>query len=487
MSVEDRRFIEIMETGNVWYLPHFGVYHPPKPDKICVVFDFEQMFHNFYVNPDHQNLLRFLWFENNEKTKNIIEYQMTVHLFGNTSSPAVATFGLRKTADDGEEEFGHAANDFVCNTIYVDDGLTSCSNPDEAIDLVKNTQTMLATANLKLHKIASNAVELAPKQATTIPRLELCAAVLASKAVKWITRELKLRIDKVIFYTDSKVVLGYIQNESHCFYVYVANRIQIIRSITDPPQWRYVETKENPADIATRGKSSKDLMESVWFKGPEFLRNVDPPAQTELSPEPFLIADNDPEVRVKATIYTTQLRVIKGLTSERFNRFSKWNSLRRAIANLIIKAKILKSQNQISTPRKRNAHQTHLVKLPVRKLPRNPSAAELRQSEVQNQLSQKSLSPKSSIYRLDPFVDVKCITKKDRLPMCITYRLETPPPFTNVGAIHIEVLETMDSSSFICALRRFFSIRGPPSLLRTQVLNRMFSDLGPCQLMHELL
>ncbi|CAB4013852.1 Hypothetical predicted protein [Paramuricea clavata] len=165
-------------------------------------------------------------------------------------------------------------------------------------------------------------------------------------------------------------------------------------------------------------------MESVWFEGAEFLRNVDPPAETELSPEPFLIADNDPEVRVKATIYTTQLRVIKGLTSEGFNRFSKCNSLRRAIANMIIKAKTLKSQNQISTSRKRNAHQTHLVKLPVRKLPRNPPAAELRQSEVvmiktaqseayaeeietlqQNQLSQKSLSPRSSIYPLQPFVD----------------------------------------------------------------------------------
>ena len=76
-----------------------------------------------------------------------------------------------------------------------------------------------------------------------------------------------------------------------------------------------METKENSADIATRGKSSKDLMESVWFKGPKFLSNVDPPAQTELTPEPFLIADNDPEVRVKATIYTTQLRVTKGLIS----------------------------------------------------------------------------------------------------------------------------------------------------------------------------
>ena len=33
-------------------------------------------------------------------------------------------------------------------------------------------------------------------------------------------------------------------------------------------------------------------------------------------------------------------------------------------------------------------------------------------------------------------------------------------------AIHIELLETMDASSFICALRRFFSIRGPATRLR---------------------
>ena len=33
-------------------------------------------------------------------------------------------------------------------------------------------------------------------------------------------------------------------------------------------------------------------------------------------------------------------------------------------------------------------------------------------------------------------------------------------------AIHIELLETMDTSSFICALRRFFSIRGPDLRLR---------------------
>lgn len=173
----------INESGKVWYLPHFGVYHPRKPGKIRVVFDssaefhgvslnkellsgpdtlnsllgilvrfrknyvavacdIEQMFHNFHVNPEHQDLLRFLWFEDNDKTKDIIEYQMTVHLFGNTSSPAVATFGLRKTAVNGEEEFGHDAKDFVCNDFYVDDGLTSCSRPDEAVALKQHSRAL---------------------------------------------------------------------------------------------------------------------------------------------------------------------------------------------------------------------------------------------------------------------------------------------------------------------------------------------------------
>ncbi|XP_028407838.1 uncharacterized protein LOC114530418 [Dendronephthya gigantea] len=191
---------EVTNPEKVWYLPHLGVYHPRKPGKIRVVFDssaefqgsslnkellsgpdilnnplgilirfrlnhvavvcdIEQMFHNFYVSPTHRNLLRFLWFEGNDKTK-IIEYHMTVHLFGNTSSPSVAMFGLRKTADDGEEKFGQVVKEFVKNDFYVDDGLTSCSTSKEAIDLIKNSQSMLATANLRLHKIASNSTQV---------------------------------------------------------------------------------------------------------------------------------------------------------------------------------------------------------------------------------------------------------------------------------------------------------------------------------------
>ncbi len=118
---------------------------------------------------------------------------------------------------------------------------------------------------------------LSPKQATTVPRLELCAAVLSAQAVKWITHELRLNVDEIVFYTDSRVVLGYIQNESRRFYVYIANRIQIIRSISDPSQWRYVGTGVNPADIATRCKPAKQLMASSWFDGPNFLRQLPSP------------------------------------------------------------------------------------------------------------------------------------------------------------------------------------------------------------------
>ena len=75
------------------------------------------------------------------------------------------------------------------------------------------------------------------------------------------------------YYTDSKVVLGYIKNDTRRFHVYVANRVQTIRNLSQPDQWEYVESSVNPADQATRGLKPDQLMESSWIKGPDFLRN----------------------------------------------------------------------------------------------------------------------------------------------------------------------------------------------------------------------
>jgi hypothetical protein len=83
------------------------------------------------------------------KEKDVIVYRMVVHLFGNTSSPAVATFGLRKTAEEGEKEFGRDAKHFVVKDFYVDDGLTSRDTAEGTVSLIKNT-----------HKIASNSIKV---------------------------------------------------------------------------------------------------------------------------------------------------------------------------------------------------------------------------------------------------------------------------------------------------------------------------------------
>ena len=56
--------------------------------------------------------------------------------------------------------------------------------------------------------------KVAPKSGHTIPRLELCAAVLAVEVFKTIREHLKLTFEEVFFFTDSKVVLGYIKNRS---------------------------------------------------------------------------------------------------------------------------------------------------------------------------------------------------------------------------------------------------------------------------------
>lgn len=54
--------------------------------------------------------------------------------------------------------------------------------------------------------------KLAPQSDPTIPRLELCAAVLAVEMSELIHDELDLKVDSTTFYSNSKVVLGYINN-----------------------------------------------------------------------------------------------------------------------------------------------------------------------------------------------------------------------------------------------------------------------------------
>ena len=83
---------------------------------------------------------------------------MRVHVFGNSPSPAVAIYGLRRAAQRGEARYGADTKQFVQRHFYVDDGLVSVPTDSAAIDLLKCTCASLTESNLKLHKIALNSV-----------------------------------------------------------------------------------------------------------------------------------------------------------------------------------------------------------------------------------------------------------------------------------------------------------------------------------------
>ena len=179
---------------------------------------------------------------------------------------------------------------------------------------------------------------VAPLKKITNPRLELTAATLAVRLIIMVKRELDFQLGKIMFWTDSTSVLKYISNDRARYHTFVANRIQVIREVTVPTQWRYVSTNTNPADLASRGVSNtQELMDSAWFSEPEFLWKSD----SEWPKNVFAaeIEADDPEIKVScAVIETEEHSVIEELVL----KTSTWIKLKKVMAwVLLAKVKFL--------------------------------------------------------------------------------------------------------------------------------------------------
>lgn len=170
-----------------------------------------------------------------------------------------------------------------------------------------------------------------PLKAVTIPRLELTAAVLAIKVDVLLKSELDCRLEDSGFWTDSTSVLKYLNNEDRSFHTFVANRVSIIRETSEPSQWRYVSSKDNLADYASRGMKVSDFMKNAkWMEGPTFLWKGE-----EYWPDSALDVSldlNDQEVRKEATVNTISVSETSCPTDQLIAYFSDWNRLRTAIA-----------------------------------------------------------------------------------------------------------------------------------------------------------
>nr|XP_055027142.1 uncharacterized protein LOC129416781 [Misgurnus anguillicaudatus] len=396
--------------------------------------------------------------------------------------------------------------------------------------------------------------------------------------------ELDLGLNDVKFFTDSKVVLGYIYNESKRFYVYDHNRVQRICQSSRPEQWHYVRTEENPADHASRSLPASCLVQTSWFTGPSFLHQ--PPVEKTQTNETFELIEPEKDSEIQPQVQTCATNLEKPeLTSDRFQRFSTFASLVRGVAFLVHMAKSCKHTNQNS--KCKGWHRCDLPRTPdemdqARNVILKTTQKAAFAKELSALQSNQAVSKSSRLWKLSPVIENdficvggrlkhsqvaaaeknpiilpkdshisllltrhhheqvkhqgrhltegairaaglwilggkglvnsvlhKCIIcrklrgklEEQRMADLPSERPKTCPPFTYVGldvfgpwsvttrrtrggqeeskrwaimfccmssrAVHVEVIESMDTSSCINALRRFFALRGPAKQLRS--------------------
>ncbi|KRY74245.1 hypothetical protein T4A_10366 [Trichinella pseudospiralis] len=114
---------------------------------------------------------------------------------------------------------------------------------------------------------------VAPLKKLSTPRLELMAALLCARLVCYVRKELALNVEACHCWSDSKVALGWINGDANRWKPFVANRVREIQALTPSLWWRYIPTEDNPADLASRGCTVKNLSSSLkWWQGPTWLR-----------------------------------------------------------------------------------------------------------------------------------------------------------------------------------------------------------------------
>jgi hypothetical protein len=127
------------------------------------------------------------------------------------------------------------------------------------------------SGNHQVHLICAKS-RVAPLRAVTLLRLGLCAALILSRLFNTVLRTINVKIDQQFLWTDSTVVLAWINSTSSNLQTFVGNRVSEIQTLTDAKDWYHVKSESNPADVLSRGALPGQLKTNkLWWKGPDWL------------------------------------------------------------------------------------------------------------------------------------------------------------------------------------------------------------------------